>query len=193
MEPLAVEHPNGGGVADDGVGGDGRGVAEIGSDVGGIGGDGGVDEIDLESDYDKVVLEEEEDVENDEEEDVENVKDVEVGARVEEHDVEVGARVKEQNVEGDDNDDWLYEGLERKDFGDGIFAALNSALQGFAPELSDAPNIAPASGNAPNTAPTSSNAPHAAPESSNAPHAAPEWAEPALEDDLVSMDGSDDE
>ena len=97
MEPLAVEHPDGGGVADDGVGGDGGGVAEIGGDVGGIGGDGGVDEIDLESDYDKVVLEEEEDVEN--------VKDVEVGARVEEHDVEVGARVKEQNVEGDDNDD----------------------------------------------------------------------------------------
>ena len=48
-----------------------------------------MDEIDLESDYDEVVLEEEEDVENDEEENVENVEDVEVGARVKEQDVEV--------------------------------------------------------------------------------------------------------
>ena len=88
VEPLAVEYPDGGGVADDGVGGD----------VGGVGSDGGVDEIDLESDYDEVVLEEEEDVENDEEEDFENVEDVEVGARVEEQDVEIGARVEEQNV-----------------------------------------------------------------------------------------------
>ena len=55
MEPLAVEHPSGGGVADDGVGGDGGGVTEIGGDVGGVSGDGKVDEIDLESDYDVVV------------------------------------------------------------------------------------------------------------------------------------------
>ncbi|XP_050247012.1 uncharacterized protein LOC126694672 [Quercus robur] len=135
------------------------------------------------SDYDEVVLEEEEDVENDEEEDVENVEDVEVGARVEEQDVEVGARVEEQNVEGDDNDDWLYEGLEGEDFGDNIFAAPNSVPQGFALESSDALDIAS----------ELSNAPHAALESSNAPHAAPEWAEPAFEDDLVSMDESDDE
>ena len=38
VEPLAIEHPNRGGVIDDGVGGDER-----------------VDEIDLESDYDEVV------------------------------------------------------------------------------------------------------------------------------------------
>nr|POE91999.1 hypothetical protein CFP56_32638 [Quercus suber] len=73
VEPLAVEHPDGGGATDDGVGGDGGGVADDG-----VGGDGGLDEIDLESDYD-------EDDENDKEEDVE---DVEVGARVEEQDVE---------------------------------------------------------------------------------------------------------
>nr|POE62308.1 hypothetical protein CFP56_71300 [Quercus suber] len=101
VEPLAVEHLDEGRVADDGVGGDGGGVVEVG-------GDGGVDEIDLESDYDELELEEEEDVENDEE----GVENVEVGVRVEEQDVEVGARVKEQNVEGDDDDDWLYEGLE---------------------------------------------------------------------------------
>nr|POE71009.1 hypothetical protein CFP56_14748 [Quercus suber] len=83
----------------------------------GVGGDGEVDEIDLESDYDEVVLEEEEDVEN-----------VEVGARVEEQDVEVSARVEEQNVEGDDDDDWLYEGLEGEDFGDNIFATPKLAL-----------------------------------------------------------------
>ena len=68
MEPLAVEYPDGGGVADDGVGGDTV-----------------RDEIDLESDYD-------EDDENDEEEDVE---DVEIGARDEEQDVEVSVRVEE--------------------------------------------------------------------------------------------------
>ena len=122
VEPLAVEHPDGGGVADDGVAG--------------IGGDGGVDKIDLESDYD-------------EEEDVENVEDVEVGARVKEQD----ARVKEQNVEGDDDDDWLYEGLERDDFGDDIFAAPNSAPQGSAPKSSDAPNTTLESSNAPHVAP----------------------------------------
>ncbi|KAF3973320.1 hypothetical protein CMV_003256 [Castanea mollissima] len=88
VEPLAVKHLDRGGVADDGVGGDGE-----------------VDEIDLESDYDEVVLEEEEDVENDEEEDVENVEDVKVSAIVEESDVEVGAGIEEQNVEGDDYDD----------------------------------------------------------------------------------------
>ena len=79
----------------------------------------------------------------------------------------------------------------RGDFGDDIFVAPNSAPQGSAP----------ASGNAPNTAQ------HTASESSNAPHAAretsgitglnggdgTEWAELALEDDLVSIDGSDDE
>lgn len=52
VEPLAVEHPDGGGVTDDDVGGDGEGVAKISGDVGG---DGGVDEIDLENDYDEVV------------------------------------------------------------------------------------------------------------------------------------------
>ncbi|KAK9992590.1 hypothetical protein SO802_027575 [Lithocarpus litseifolius] len=163
VEPLAVEHPDGGGVTDDGVGGDvggigsdGKGVADdgVGGDVGGIGGDGRRDEIDVESDYD----EEEEDDE----------------------DAEVGARVEEQNV---DDDDWLYEGLDGDDSGDDIFAAPNSAPQGSAPKSSDAPNIPPKSSNAPNTAP----------ESSNAPHTDPEWAEPALEDDLLSMDGSDDE
>ena len=60
--------------------------------------------------------------ENDEE-DVEDVKDVEIGARDEEQDVEISARVEEQNVEGDDDDDWLNEGLEGDDFGDDIFAA----------------------------------------------------------------------
>ena len=59
VEPLAVEYP------------DGEGVAH-----GGVGGDWGRDEIDVESDYDEVVLEEEEDDEN--------VEDVEVGDRVEE-------------------------------------------------------------------------------------------------------------
>ncbi|KAL0015406.1 hypothetical protein SO802_002475 [Lithocarpus litseifolius] len=137
VEPLAVEHPDGGGVADDGVGGD------AGGDVGGIGGD------------------------------------------ADDEDAEVGARVEEQNLDDDDDDDddWLYEGLESDDFGDDIFAAPNSAPQDSAPKSSDAPN----------TALNSSDAPNTAPESSNAPHADPEWAEPALEDDLVSMDGSDDE
>ena len=121
VEPLAVEYPDGGGVAD-GVGGD-------------AGGDVVRDEIDLDSDYD-------EDDENDEE-------DVE--------DVEIGVRDEEQNVERDD-DDWLNEGQEGNDFGDDIFAAQNSAPQGFAP----------------NTAPESSNAPHITLESSNAFHANPE-------------------
>ena len=88
VEPLSVEYPDGGGVADS-VSGD------AGGDVGGIGGDAVKVEIDLESDYD-------EDDENDEEE---YVKDVEIGARDEEQDVEVSARVEEQNVEGDDDDD----------------------------------------------------------------------------------------
>ena len=163
VEPLAVEYPDGRGVTDGGVGGDGRGVADgvggdAGGDVGGLGSDAVTDEIDLDSDYD------DNDDENDEEEDVE--------------DVEIGARDEEQNVEGeDDDDDWLNEGLEGDDFGDDIFAAQNSAPQGSTP----------------NTAPESSNAPQTTPESSNAVHADPEWAEPALEDDLVSMDGSDDE
>ena len=34
-------------------------MAEIGGDVGGVGGDEGVDEIDLESEYDEVLIEEE--------------------------------------------------------------------------------------------------------------------------------------
>ncbi|XP_050255010.1 uncharacterized protein LOC126700879 [Quercus robur] len=136
VEPLAVEYPDGGGVAY-GVGGG------AGGDVGGVGGDAIRDEIDLESDYD-------EDDENDEEEDVE--------------DVEIGARDEEQDVEGDD-------------FGDDIFAAQNLVPQGSTP----------------NTALESSNAPHTTPESSNTFHADPKWTEPALEDDLVSMDGSDDE
>nr|POE54648.1 putative lactoylglutathione lyase [Quercus suber] len=59
VEPLAVEHPDGRGVANDGVD----------DDVGGVGGNGRVDEIDVESDYDEVVLKEEEDDEN-----VEDVK-----------------------------------------------------------------------------------------------------------------------
>ena len=71
MEPLAVEYPDGGGVANDGIGG--------------VSGDVVRDEIDLESDYD-------EDDENDEEEDVE---DVEIGARDEEQDVAVSVRVEE--------------------------------------------------------------------------------------------------
>ena len=71
VESLAVEYPDGGGVANGGVGGDGGGVANgVGGDVGGIGGDEVRDKIDLESDYD-------EDDENDEE-------DVEDGARDEE-------------------------------------------------------------------------------------------------------------
>ena len=151
VEPLAVEYPDGGRVAD-GVGGD------VGGDVGGLGGDAVRDEIDLDSDYD-------EDDENDEE----DVKDVEIGARDE-----------EQNVEGDDDDydnDWLNEGLKGDDLGDDIFAAQNSTPQGSTP----------------NTAPESSNAPHTALESSNAFHVDPEWVKPALEDDLVSMDGFDDE
>ena len=83
--------------------------------------------------------------ENDEE-DVEDVKDVEIGARdeeqdvkisarVEEQDVKISARVEEQNVDGDDDDDWLNEGLMGDDFGDDIFAAQNSAPQGFAQNL----------------------------------------------------------
>ena len=84
-----------------------------------------------------------------------------------------------EDVEGedDDDDDWLNKGLEGADFGDDVFVAQNSAPQGYAP----------------NTAPELSNAPHTAPKSSNAVHADPEWAEPALKDDLVSMDGSNDE
>ena len=169
VEPLAVEYPNGGGVADGSVGGDGRGVADgvggdVSGDVGGLGGDAVRDEIDLDSDYD-------EDDENDEE-------DVE--------DVEIGARDEEQNVEGDDDDDWLNEGLEGDDFGDDIFTAQNSAPQPCAQ------NSTP-QGSALNTALESSNAPHTAPESSNAFHEDPEWAEPTFEDDLVSIDGSNDE
>ena len=91
VEPQAVKYPDGKGVADGGVGGD----------VGGISGDAVRDGIYLESDYD-------EDDENDEE----DVKDVEDGARDEEQDVEVSVRVEEQNVEGDDDDDWLNEGLK---------------------------------------------------------------------------------
>nr|POE90994.1 hypothetical protein CFP56_05367 [Quercus suber] len=52
----------------------------VGGDVGGVGGDGWVDEIDVKSDYDEVVLEEEEGDEN--------VEDVEVGDRVEKQDAE---------------------------------------------------------------------------------------------------------
>ena len=70
VKPLAVEHPDGEGVTDDSVGGDGGVVAEIG---GNVDGDGGVNEINLKCNYDEVVLEEKEDVEN-----------VKVGARVEE-------------------------------------------------------------------------------------------------------------
>ena len=123
-------------MADSGVGGDGGGVADgVGSDVSGLGGDAVRDEIDLDSNYD------EDDDENDEEEDVE--------------DVEIGARNEEQNVEGEDDDDWLNEGLEGEDLDDDISAAQNSAPQGFAP----------------NTALESSNAPHTAPKSSNALYA----------------------
>ena len=89
--------------------------------------------------------------------------------------------------------DWIYEGLEGEDFGDDIFV--------------DTTTLPPESSNAPYAVPQSSDAPHTALESSNAPHTAPyniewikpvgvddtEWTEPALEDDLVSMDGSDDE
>ena len=112
MEPLAIEHP-----------------------------DGGRDEIDVESDYDEVVLKEEEDDEN-----------VEVDDRVEEQNAEVSARVEEQNVEGDDDDDWLYKGLEGDDFGDNIFAAPNLAPQGSTPKSSGAPNIAPELSIAPHAA-----------------------------------------
>ena len=170
VEPLAVKFPDGEAVADGRVGGDGGRVADgVGGDAGGdVGGDAVRDEIDLDSDYD------EDDDENDEEEDVE--------------DVEIGARDEEQNVEGeDDDDDWLNEGLGRDDFSDDIFAAQNSAPQG------STPNTAPESSNASHTALESSNTPHTALESSNAFHADPEWAELALKDDLVSMDGSDDE
>ena len=107
VEPLAVKYPDGKRVADGGVGG--------------IGGDAVRDGINLESDYD-------EDDENDEE----DVKDVEDGARDEEQDVEVSVRVEEQNVEGDDDDDWLNEGLKGDDFGDDIFATQNSTPQGSA-------------------------------------------------------------
>ena len=58
VEPLAVEYPDGGGVAD------------------GVGGDAVRNEIDLESDYD----ENDEDDENDEK----DVEDVEISARDEE-------------------------------------------------------------------------------------------------------------
>ena len=96
VEPLAVEYPNGGGVAA-GVGGDGgdgggvttsvggdRGGVAVGAsvDVGGLGGDTLRDEIDLDSDYD------EDDDENDEEEDVEDVEG-------------------EGDDNDDDDDDWL--------------------------------------------------------------------------------------
>ena len=103
VEPLAVEYPDGGGVAHGGVGGDGGGVAagdggvggdgggmaaSAGVDVGGLGGDALKDEIDLDSDDD----------ENDDEEDVEDVEG-----------------------EDDDDNDWLNEGLEGADFGDDVF------------------------------------------------------------------------
>ena len=121
MEPLVVEYPDGGGVAHGGVGGDGGGVpVGAGGDVGGLGGDALRDEIDLDSDYDED--DDENDDENDEEEDVEDVED-------------------------EDDDDWLNEGLEGADFGDDVFAAQNSAPQGFAP------NTALESSNAPYTAP----------------------------------------
>ena len=55
-----------------------------------------------------------------------------------------------------------YMSLEGEDFGDDIFATPNSAPQGSAPKLSNAPNTTPASGNAPNIAPELSIAPHAA-------------------------------
>ena len=109
VEPLAVEYPDGRGVAHGGVGGDGRGVAAgdggvggdgggmaagAGVDVGGLGGDALKDEIDLDSDDD------ENDDENDDEEDVEDVEG-----------------------EDDDDNDWLNEGLEGADFGDDVFVA----------------------------------------------------------------------
>ena len=89
--------------------------------------------------------------------------------------------------------DWIYEGLEGEDFGDDIFV--------------DTTTIPPESSNAPYAIPQSSDAPHTALESSNAPYAAPhnsewiklvgaddtEWTKLALEDDLVSIDGFDDE
>ena len=86
----------------------------------------------MESDYDEVVLEEEEDDEN--------VEDVEVGDRVEEQDAE--------RDDDDDDDDWLYEGLEGDDFGDDIFTAPNSTPQDSAPKSSDALNTASESSNA---------------------------------------------
>ncbi|XP_050281392.1 uncharacterized protein LOC126722276 [Quercus robur] len=167
VEPLAVEYPDAGGVADGGVGGDAGGAAGgvaggVGGDAGrvadGVGGHAGGDvsgdaarvEIELDSDDDE---DDENDDESDDEEDVE--------------DVDIDARDEEQNAEGDDDDDdddWLNEGLEGDGFGDDVFAAQNSAPQGSAP----------------NTNPESSNAPHTAPESSNAPHTDPEWAEPPL-------------
>ena len=124
VEPLAVEYPDGGGVTDGGVGGNGKGVADgvggdAGGDVGGLGGDVGgdavTDEIDLDSNYD------DNDDENDEEKDVK--------------DVEIGVKDEEQNIERDDNDDddWLNEGLKGDDFGDDIFAAQNSTPQGSTP------------------------------------------------------------
>ena len=78
---------------------------------------------------------------------------------------------------------WIYEGLEGEDFGDDIFV--------------DTITIPPESSNAPHTALESSNAPHAA--SHNNGWIKPvgvddtKWTEPALEDDLVSMDEFDDE
>ena len=89
--------------------------------------------------------------------------------------------------------DWIYEGLEGEDFGDDIFV--------------DTTTIPPESSNAPYAVPQLSDAPHTTLESSNAPYAAPhnsewiklvgvddtEWTMPTLEDDLVSMDGFDDE
>ena len=121
--------------------------------------------------------------ENDEEENVE--------------DVEISVRDEEQNVEGEDNDDddddWLNGGLEGDDFGDDIFAAQNLTPQGSAPntapESNNAPYTAPKSSNAPHTSLESSNAPHTTPKSSNAFHADLKWAEPALEDDLVTWIG----
>ena len=127
VEPLAVEYPDGRGVAAS-VGGDRRGVVAGASvDVGGLGGDALRDEIDLDSDYDED--DNENDDENDEEEDVEDVEG-----------------------EDDDDNDWLNEGLEGADFGDDIFAAQNSVPQGSgpntAPESSNAPHITLESSNA---------------------------------------------
>ena len=54
VEPLAVEYPDGIGVAHGGVDGDEGGVpVGAGGDVGGLGGDALRDEIDLDSDYDE--------------------------------------------------------------------------------------------------------------------------------------------